>query len=171
LGEEGKIEVAILDKTIYVRPRGYALQANSLGLPDFLAAMFREGCTSVTFDLKDCSGMDSTFLGVIAGAAMARVRPRGKVVSIINAGERAKRQLAFIGLKSVVALVDKVSLGPGLRLAQVSSIHWPKTERERVIKIKQLHEHLVNLNAKNKERFGAAVQMLEAELQEQKSND
>ena len=82
--ETGRIEVAVLDKNVYIRPIGYATQTISLGVPDFLEAMFRQGCTSVTFDLKACEGMDSTFLGVIAAAAMSRAHGGEKAVVILN---------------------------------------------------------------------------------------
>jgi len=168
LTEEDKVEVAVLGKTVYVRPTGYATQAVSLGLPDFLDAMLQEGCTSVTFDLGQCRAMDSTFMGVIAGAAMARPQARGKLVAIVNAGERTLQQLAFIGLLPVVAVVaGAVEMSQGLRLAQVGTLHWPKTERERILKIKRLHQNLLELNDKNEGRFGPILKMLEAELQQQ----
>ncbi len=170
--EQGKIEVAILGKTIYVRASGYATQANSLGLPDILVAMFQQGCTSVTFDLKECCGMDSTFMGVIAGAAISRTRPRGKAVAIINSNDRTRQELTFIGLLPAVALVEEeVALPEGLRLARAGTIHWPKTERARITKIKKLHENLIALNEKNKKRFGAVIEMLETELRQEEGSE
>jgi hypothetical protein len=164
--QEDRIEVAVLDRVVYVKPTGYARQANSLGLPDFLSAMFQQGCTSVTFDLKDCRGMDSTFMGVIAGAAMPRARPQRKAVAVINASEKLRKQLKFIGLAPVVEVFDEqVELPPGIRLAQVSAVHWPEDERARVKKIKQLHERLVELNEQNRDRFGPMLEMPEQELQ------
>lgn len=62
----------MIERTVYLKPFGFATQQNSLGIPDFVSAMFRAGCNSVSFDLACCRGMDSTFLGVIAYAAMAR---------------------------------------------------------------------------------------------------
>jgi radical SAM protein with 4Fe4S-binding SPASM domain len=170
--EAGKIEVAILGKTIYVRASGYATQANSLGLPDILATMFGQGCTSVTFDLKKCRGMDSTFMGVIAGAAISRTRPSGKAVAVINTNDKTRQELAFIGLLPVIALVeDEVALPEELRLARASTVHWPKTERARITKIKKLHENLIALNEKNKELFGAVIEMLETELRQENSSE
>lgn len=166
--EEDKIEVAILGKTIYVRPSGYATQAISLGLPDFFDAMRRQGCTSVVFDFGQCCGMDSTFMGVIAGAAMSGTRPRGKSAAIVNADERIAQQLAFIGLLPVVAVVEEPVLLPAdLRFSRAGAVPWPKTERDRIVRIKKLHEKLVQLNVKNKARFGAVIEMLDKELQEQ----
>ena len=164
---EGRIELAILGKTVFVHPSGYATQANSLDLPDFIEAMFAQGCSNVTFDLADCAGMDSTFMGVIAGAALHAIRRGGKTVAVINAKERARKELAFIGLTPVVALVlAPVKLPPGIRLSRIGTLQWPSDERQRILKVKKLHENLVRLNEKNRDRFGPVLDMLEHELQQ-----
>ena len=167
LSEEGRIDVAIIGETIYVKPTGYATQNNSLGLPDFFSAMFRQGCTSVTFDLKDCRGVDSTFLGVMAVAAMSNVRGGHKAVVVLNAGPRMTQQLRMVGLLPVVVLKEgPIQTPPDLQVKQVDLVHLPKTERERVEKIKGLHEELIKLNEKNRERFSSFVEMLELELRQ-----
>jgi len=92
------IEVAVIHDTVYVKPLGFATQDNSLGVPDFVAAMFRAGCRQVAFDLGYCKGMDSTFLGVVADAAAALPHRPGRRVLVLNATEGAIRQLRRIGL-------------------------------------------------------------------------
>lgn len=162
---EGRILVAVVDKTIYVKPIGYATQDNSLGLPDFLRAMFRQGCTSVTFDLDECRAMDSTFLGVVASAAMSGPHGRGKSVLIINANAEAKRELKMIGLLPVVALrEDKTEPPPDLELSRIDFVHLPNDERERIERIKELHEELIKLNEQNRQNFGNFIEMLDEEL-------
>jgi anti-anti-sigma regulatory factor len=157
--------VAVVDRTIYVKPMGYATQENSLGLPEFLKAMGRQGCAHVAFDLSDCRVMDSTFLGVIASAAMSGGQGRGKSVLILNAAPQAKHELQMIGLMPVVVLKKKrVSLPPEVELSEIDFVHMPGDERERLLRIKELHQHLVKLNERNRKSFGSFVQMLEEEL-------
>ena len=166
--EEGHIDIAVIGNNIYVRPIGYATQNNSLGLPDFFTAMFKQGCNSVSFDLKDCCGMDSTFLGVIAVAAMSHAHGRDKAVVVLNATVRARHQLCLIGLTPVIALKGEPTEPPcGLTLKNVDLVHLPKTERERIETIKRLHEELIKLNDRNRQEFARFVEMLEAELQQQ----
>ncbi len=172
MSEEGQISVAVVGKSVYVRPTGLATQNNSLGLPDFLSTMFRQGCSSVTFDLKDCRGMDSTFLGVIASAAMSRMLPRTKTVVIINASENAERQLRMIGLLPVVAVKrEPVKPPDGLELAEVDFVHFPASQRARTRKIKALHEKLIKLNERNRKQFSGFLEMLEAELQQENGKE
>ena len=166
--EDGRILVAVFEKTIYVKPMGHATQENCLGLPDFIKAMFRQGCTSVTFDLDECEAMDSTFLGVVASAAMSTAHGQGKSVLIVNADEGARHEFGMIGLTPVVAFKDEhCEPPPELELSQIDFVHLPSNERERIKKIKEMHEQLVQLNERNRRNFQGFIDMLETELQEE----
>ncbi|NLW49693.1 MAG: hypothetical protein GXY85_02475 [Candidatus Brocadiaceae bacterium] len=165
MAEKDHIEVAVIERTVYLKPLGFATQANSLGIPDFIGAMFRAGCNSVTFDLACCKGMDSTFLGVIAEAATARVRGQGRTVVVLNADEMLARQLCRIGLLPMVSLhQERVDLPEGAELRQIDFLHFPKTEYERLQKVRELHERLSELNEHNRLLFGPFLRMLEEEL-------
>ncbi len=165
--EEGRIEVAIVGKTVYLKPYGLATQQNSLGVPDFLDAMFRAGCRDVVIDLEECRGMDSTFLGVIADAATALPRAPGKTVMVLNASEKACRQLQRIGLTPLVCIhAGEVDVPDELEFRKIDFVHFPKTETERIEKIKDLHKQLARLNEKNQRTFGSFIKMLEEELRQ-----
>jgi len=165
--ETGRIEVAVLDKNVYIKPIGYATQTISLGVPDFLEAMFRQGCTGVTFDLKACLGMDSTFLGVIAAAAMSRAHGGERAVVILNADKKLIGELKLVGLLPVVAVKKGACEVPDdIQLSEIDFVHLPSSERERIQRIKRLHEGLVKLNDANKVRFKAFCDMLEEELRQ-----
>jgi hypothetical protein len=166
LTEEDHIDVAIIDRTIYLKPFGFGSQHNSLGIPSFVNAMFRAGCSYVAFDLSDCKGMDSTFLGVIAAAATATPHRPGKTVIILNADESLLRQLKRIGLLPLVHLRDEcVELPHEVQLRQIDFLHFPKTEHQKLEKVKFLHEQLAELNDKNRQLFGPFIRMLEDELE------
>lgn len=158
-------EVAIVGKTVYLRPIGMALQENCLGIPDFLEAMFRAGCRHVMFDLQQCTCMDSTFLGVVADAATSLPQVPGKTVLVLNASERSVRQLRRIGLLPLLSLHKGAASPPeGLQFRQIDFLHFPKAETERITRIKDLHMKLAELNEKNKKTFGSFIAMLEEEL-------
>jgi hypothetical protein len=166
LADEDHIDVAIIDRTIYLKPIGFASQHNSLGIPSFLSAMFRAGCGYVAFDLADCKGMDSTFLGVVAAAATALPHRPGKTAIVLNASEALLRQLRRIGLLPLVHLRDEaVDLPEGVQLREIDFLHFPRTEHQRLEKVKFLHEQLAQLNDKNRQLFGPFIRMLEEELE------
>jgi len=166
LAAEGCIKVAVIDKTIYFKPVGVATQQNCLGAPDFLSVMFRVGCIRFAVDLEQCEAMDSTFLGVLAFAATCLPNQGRKTVVIFNANERNLRDIRTVGLAPLVTLCkEHHSPPPGLQLKKIDSVHVPATERERVEKIKHLHEILIHLNKANKEKFSSFIAMLEKELE------
>lgn len=165
--EDGRILVAVFGRTIYVKPMGHATQENCLGLPDFIKSMFRQGCTKVTFDLGECNAMDSTFLGVVASAAMSSSSGEDKGVLILNASEDAKHEFEMIGLTSVIAFKEEECEVPSeLELSQIDFVHLPNDERERIARIKEMHEQLVELNERNRQNFQSFIDMLESELEE-----
>ncbi len=162
---EGPVQVAILGDSVYLKPCGFATQCNCLAVPDFLDAMFRAGCKYAIFDLDQCGGMDSTFLGVIAHAASALPHRRGKTVAVVNANQRALTQLQRVGLLPLVCLrQEKVETPGGLELQDMSYFPFPKTPYERLERIRDLHQRLVHLNEGNRELFGPFLEMLEEEL-------
>jgi hypothetical protein len=171
LPDEDHIEVAVIDKTVYLKPFGCATQQNSLGIPDFLKAMFRAGCFYVAFDLGACRGMDSTFLGVIADAASSNPHGQGKTVVILNAGEPLVQLMRRIGLLSLVTIgSEKIEPPARIQLRQIDFVHFPKTEYQKLQTVRRLHEQLVLLNEKNKRLFGPFLSMLEEELQSQRED-
>src|SRR5205823_4559613 len=67
---------------VLVRIDGRASFQNSACLHDFLEEMQRQGKTRFVIDFQRCASMDSTFLGVLAGAALAlrEAKPPGSLV-------------------------------------------------------------------------------------------
>ncbi|HKB57390.1 MAG TPA: STAS domain-containing protein, partial [Lacunisphaera sp.] len=55
---------------VIVRIDGRASFTNSGGLKDFFNEMFKHGKKRFVVDFQLCTSMDSTFLGVLAGAAL-----------------------------------------------------------------------------------------------------
>jgi len=166
--EEDHIEAAVIDKTVYLKPFGFATQHNSLGVPDFLKAMFRMGCCYVAFDLSECQGMDSTFLGVMADAAITNPHRVGKSVLVLNAREDLVRQLRRIGLLPLVSLHGEAAEPPvKLELSCIDFVHFPRNNYQRLRTVQRMHQQLVQLNERNRRLFGPFIEMLEQELDQE----
>ena len=171
MAEEGSIQVAIIDNTLYLKPIGCATQQNCLGLPDFLSAMFRAGCTRVLVDLEECEAMDSTFLGVIAFAATCLPGEGRKIVAVLNANQRNVKDIRTVGLAPLVAMCEPPCRPPqNLELKQIDFVHLPDTETERLERIKYLHELLAGLNETCRRQFCSFLDMLEKELESTQGN-
>ena len=65
---------------VVIRIEGRASFQNSASLQQFLSEMRRQGRSRFVMDFQACTSMDSTFLGVLAGAALSCARPRAAEV-------------------------------------------------------------------------------------------
>jgi anti-anti-sigma factor len=68
--------------SVLVRVDGRASFQNSSCLRDFISEMLARGKTRFVLDFQRCASMDSTFLGVLAGAAieLRKHAPQGSIV-------------------------------------------------------------------------------------------
>ena len=169
VSEQDRIEVAVVPNAVCLRPCGFATQANCLAIPDFLDGMFRSGCLFVIFDLEECKGMDSTFLGVIAKAATALSHRPDKTAIIVNAGPERLRQLQRVGLSSLVEVHGTpCELPEAMEMRRIDLMHFPGDLIERLEKIRDLHEQLVQLNERNRRTFEPFLTMLAQELRQKR---
>jgi anti-anti-sigma factor len=70
---------------VVVRLEGRASYANSACLQDFLTQMIGQAKARFVMDFQNCTSMDSTFLGVLAGAALELRKRNPRAVSCFAA--------------------------------------------------------------------------------------
>lgn len=84
---------------------------------------------------------------------------------VLNASEPLARQLRRIGLLPLVCLHEgSVELPAEIELRRIDFLHSPKTEYQKLQKVKELHQHLAQMNERNRMLFGPFIEMLEEEL-------
>jgi len=93
------ISVGCSENRVYVRVVGRGTFQNSQPLRLFALQQIDEGQREFVLDLGQCQGMDSTFLGVLAGIGL-RLRQNGKLASvhIVNINPRNLELLETLGL-------------------------------------------------------------------------
>src|SRR5882672_6562592 len=84
---------------VVVRIEGRASFQNSACLRDFITEMLAQGKTRFVLDFLGCTSMDSTFLGVLAGAALElrKRTPPGSMV-LARVGPRNLELIRNLGL-------------------------------------------------------------------------
>src|SRR5271156_137007 len=85
---------------VLVRIEGRANFQNSACLRDFMKGMIEQGKTQFAIDFLHCVSMDSTFLGMLAGAALElrkRTPERGGIV-LMRLGPRNLELVRNLGL-------------------------------------------------------------------------
>ncbi len=97
-----QILVVIHDPTAYVRVVGRGNFKNSVALKQFGTAAIDQDARSIVLDMTDCVGMDSTFMGVLAGLAFRLKQRCGGEILMVNLSPRTRSLLATLGLDRVI---------------------------------------------------------------------
>ena len=138
---------------VLIRIQGRASFLNSSSLREFTAEMVRQGKRRFVIDFSACTGMDSTFLGVLAGLALdlRKNDPKGTVV-FCRLAARNLELIRNLGLHRL-ATVDF-----GGDLAPVDGDTTPLEDKklgelENARMCLEAHENLVEADQTNQEKF------------------
>ena len=121
-------------------------------------------------DLAACSGMDSTFMGTLAGLAN-RLGARGGKLQIAEPGERNRHSLEDLGLDFLMEIEPEDAEWRGrigeLREQLRNPREVPKPgQTQRAHHVLEAHQELSAANDENARKFANVVTLLEAELAE-----
>ena len=97
-----KLWVAIQEETAFVHVQGRGSFKISSALKQFGNAMLENGCRHIILDMIDCVGMDSTFMGVLAGLAFRLKQLGGGEIIMVNLSLRTRGLLATLGLDQII---------------------------------------------------------------------
>jgi len=149
---------------VVVRIEGRASFVNSGGLKDFFTEMIRQGKRAFVVDFRHCASMDSTFLGVLAGAAieLRRITPLGRL-TLARVGERNLELIRNLGLHRL-ATVDPGSLSANpMGHTQILN-DQARSEVESARLILEAHENLVAADPDNAAKFQDVLAFLKSRL-------
>jgi anti-anti-sigma regulatory factor len=138
---------------VLVRIEGRASFANSGSLKDFFSEMIKQAKPRFVVDFQLCTSMDSTFLGVLAGAALElrKLTPPG-TLTLVRVGERNLELIRNLGLHRL-ATVDAGAFQLNFSGGGQALDHKAKTEIESARLVLEAHEHLVTADAANAAKF------------------
>jgi len=158
---KGVYEVAAGRRAVYVRAHGLASMTNCLCVRDVLDRFIKSKRSFVIFDLSDCTGMDSTFMGVIAGVATQDLNDKPVGVVVVNASPRLAGLLESVGLTELVYVDPDPFETPGV---QFHLLEEQATEEDRLKLIRTAHEHLIAISEENEKIFGPLLSAVESEM-------
>lgn len=146
---------------VYVRAVGLSNMKNAPVLDAFLGAETTTEVHTVCVDLSACTGMDSTFMGLLVGSSH-RLRPHGGKLVVVNPTEANLRLLRLLGLADVIPVLQGCELP---ELAFVTLGCPPSlSPKDRMRLVQRAHQHLMALNDTNKAKFAAFLSALEQDL-------
>jgi anti-sigma B factor antagonist len=150
-----------------VRVDGRASFQNSACLRDFFAELIRQGKRRFAIDFRSCMGMDSTFLGTLAGAALElrKLDPPGSLV-LCRLGPRnleLVRNLGLHRLMTVDAGERDLSFSAG---AQQLDCPPATDEVESARLVLEAHENLVAADEDNRRKFQDVLAYLKNRIEQ-----
>lgn len=152
---------------VAIRIVGRASFQNVVPLKEFLKNSYAAGKRSFVFDFSQCTGMDSTVLGVLAGCALElrRLEPKGSLV-LSRLNDRNLELVRNLGLHRI-ATVDTGSelvSGSGATTA-LSDKQLNELENARLCL--EAHENLVAADADNQEKFQDVIAYLKNRVEDE----
>jgi anti-sigma B factor antagonist len=165
------IDVARHENTVYALVVGLGNFNNAGPFREFADAMIHSGARNIVIDLGQCTGLDSTFLGTLMGFLTTPLHPGGPAqdcanpavhVTLVNLTPVTDRAITSLGLKCILDVRDRPVEVPPLNLRRLRD-GWDNPE-QRIMLIKEAHEHLVRHDQGNREKFGPFIQMLLKDL-------
>jgi anti-anti-sigma factor len=161
--QTGFYEVAGGERAVYVRVHGLASMVNCLCLRAFIEEMLATGHNFVVVDLGGCSGMDSTFMGVLAGVATYEREGKNPSLAVVNVSEPILRLLKNVGLTELIFVEPEPITPPDLQFVRLEE---PRGDSGRMALVRAAHENLMKLSERNEEIFRPLVAALEMEMKQ-----
>ncbi len=120
-------------------------------------------------DLGGCTGMDSTFMGTLAGMAARLSAQDGGVLQIADSGTRNRRSLEDLGLDFLMDIDPPAAPWRGNVDSIRGNLTTPQTNGragsiQRTQHVLEAHQILSEANEKNAREFSNVVKLLENEL-------
>ncbi len=150
---------------VVIRVEGRASFQNSASLHDFIAECVRKGRVRFVVDFEKCDSMDSTFLGVLAGAAMKLRKtdasgPAGGGSLVLARMSRRNLELARnLGLHHLATIdCGDFPMNFGAPLAPLSPKALTAIESARLAL--KAHENLLEADEANRAKFQDVVAFL-----------
>jgi anti-anti-sigma regulatory factor len=157
------IDIALCGRCVYVRITELASMNNCMTFQDFVTVLLDAGYERVIVDLKDCCGMDSTFMGVLAGMVTHVQNPKWPSVVVINVSKENLETMESVGLTNFLEIHSEPVLAPAFETYRIDDDTVPDIDR--VEFIKEAHEKLIAIDTRNREKFGPIIEAMTQELE------
>jgi anti-anti-sigma regulatory factor len=166
-----KLLVAIGGDIAFIRVLGRGSFKISTAMKEFSAAAIDAGCRSLVLDMAECVGMDSTFMGVLAGLAFRLKQKAAGRITMVNLSLRTRGLLATLGLDVAIdphmAGATPESLQPYFQGAAdpLTPLDTRKNSaRATAETMLEAHENLVRLLPENLPKFKDVLTFLREDL-------
>lgn len=165
--------VALHGNTAFIRVEQRGSFKISSAMKTFGVTAIERGATRLVFDMSDCIGMDSTFMGVIAGLAFLLKEHSREKIMMVNLSPRTEGLLTTLGLDQLVQTYRVNSIPEDI--ASVLATHngfnkvdnKDSTRRETAEMMLEAHRNLIELSPENLPRFKDVLTFLQEDMEKE----
>lgn len=160
------------DTFLWIRCQGRGTFVNSPVIKQIAEPYIEEGGHTVVIDLEACTGIDSTFMGTLAGLAR-RLMPIGGSVQIATPTDRARAALESLGLDALLDIEPPSTDWRGKTEEIRKNLNGSEDSAKRLQGIEQarhvLDSHLTlsELSEDNANKFKGVTETLKDEIERQ----
>lgn len=164
------MQVCIDDKSAFVRINGRANFTSSVDFKALLDQLLQKGYTCFVLDLTECTLMDSTFLGVLAGFGLKLNSPQSdkveRTIQLFNPNGRISELLENLGVLHLFKVTEGETNAP----PNTSDVNSSNPSREEVTRTcLEAHKTLMNIKPENVTRFKDVTAFLAEDLKRMKA--
>jgi anti-sigma B factor antagonist len=167
VSEDYSISACHENEFSWIRCEGKGSFVNSPMLKDWCEEEIKAGVTCIVVDLEECKGMDSTFMGTMAGLAMRLLKLPGGKLQVAEPSERNRKSLEDLGLDVLMEIDPQEASWQDLKENVRSNLVACKASEENLgqgVHVLDAHRKLCEADDRNAQKFGTVLDYLEAEV-------
>ena len=164
--DHAHLEVGLCEDVLYAKAFGLITRMNCMCFRDFANHALDEGCRRIIIDLQKCRGMDSTFLGIIAGLAIRETSNNHEII-VINANEENRKNLQEVGIDQFATVREDAISFPEIELQPLDEEQRSPIEKAEFVRA--AHENLIKINDRNREKYGSILKAFTEQLAKKKA--
>ncbi len=161
--------VDVYSDPICLRIKGRANYLNCAPVNDFFNTITQKNNITIMVDLAECTGMDSTFLGLLAGVALEfKKQDKKSTIYLTNVNNRNLESIENLGLNLILKVnPSEDTLAPHNILNKLQYLNTSKTASPETIL--QAHQNLVHAQPANSHKFQDVISFLKKQISQDNS--
>lgn len=159
--------VSAYSDPVVVRICGKANYLNCNSFREFIEKVIAGGSRRILLDFNECKGMDSTFLGILAGTAieMRQQETAGELV-LTRLGKRNQELIENLGLQNLLTISEASEEAPDQPTGFEGLSDQEVSDARQVLRA---HENLAEADVGNQEKFQDVIAFLRNQVESEKS--
>jgi anti-anti-sigma regulatory factor len=169
--QKDSLMAAQVGQTLAIRLVGRGSFKISPALKRFIHQVVGAGnVQQILIDMTDCIGMDSTFMGMLAGLS-GFLRKQGSIsLKLVYLSEKNQKLLSTLGVDRVVAYSSSATPEEEALLSSIQAAtplledELPSDKLDAVRTALEAHQSLADISEENQTRFRSVLELLQEDL-------